>query len=102
MRALLAFFACVVLALPARATPVSMTASQFHLYRDYQEALQDGRIQRMPDSEQLQAIAHSLHTSRKELQEAISLGETYGKGIEKTCEKEIREELADTALAGRI
>jgi len=93
-----------VAAMPARAhaAPVEMSSDQYKLYHDYKNALEDPKVKKMPESKRMSAIARNFHTSEKKLKEAVSLGDSIGDGIEKKCEKEVRTELAASALKGRI
>jgi hypothetical protein len=93
-----------VLASPLRsqAAPVDMTADQFRLYMDYQDALKDSRVQKMPSGKRLGAIAKNFKVSEKLLKEAIARGDATGPTIGQQCETEIRSELANSLLKGRI
>jgi len=100
--ALIAGTVMAVAPVRARATPVDMTAEQYKLYKDYQAALDDPRVKKMPESKRIGAIAHNFHTSEKNLKEAISKGEALGGGVEKKCEKEVSAQLATSGLKGKV
>jgi len=98
-------FAAALAAMPAtvRAAPCSeMSAEQYRLYKDYQQALSDPRVQKMSEAKRLPAIARDRKESEKKLREAVAAGDAQGAGIEKRCEKEVRTELAASSLKGKI
>lgn len=86
----------------AHAAPVTMTAQQFHLYRDYQAAQKDPRVQKLPEAKRLSAIARNFHVSTKALREAVDVGDAIGPSIAARCEQEVRAQLATSLLKGRV
>ncbi len=94
----------VPLALPAssHAAELAMTAEEFGLWRDYQSALTDARVQKMPEKQRLPAIARNFKTTEKKLREAIEKGEKEGEAVAKQAEELTRAALKETPLAGRL
>jgi hypothetical protein len=101
-RAGLAIAAFCLFAPRAHATPVDMTAEQYRLYKSYQAALTDPRVEKIPESKRITAIARNFRTSEKGLREAVTKGDLLGATIGKACEQEIRDEIAATGLKGRL
>lgn len=93
----------LVLAVPAisLAEPPDFSRDEFRLYRDYQAALRDPRVQKMPENQRLPAIARNFKVSLQDLTNAIEKGEKYPE-IGKTLEDEIRKQIGDGALAGKV
>ncbi len=87
---------------PARAQPVTLSAHDFQLYKDYQAALQDPRVVKMPARRRLPAIARNFHVPLKELKAAIQAGDREGPGIGRRCEAQIRALLEAGPLKGRV
>jgi len=59
---------------PALADPGTLSASQYKLYRDYENALTDPRVKKIRKRHRLAAIAHNFGVSRGELKRAIKRG----------------------------
>jgi hypothetical protein len=100
MRSLL--LALLLTASQAQAQPVPLTSQQFKLYRDYQAATHDSRVERLSPDKRIPAIARNFHVSEAQLREAIFLGDRYGTGIEKQSEIEVLKELSLTQLKDRV
>ncbi len=92
----------------ALAADLPMTAEEFRLWRDYQAAAEDPKVQKMPEKERLPAIARNFSSvykqkiTVKDLSAAIAKGDQFGAGIGKQAEDSIRAALADTEFAARI
>jgi hypothetical protein len=105
VRALVALvLVAAVVASPARARAASidMTAEQFRLYKDYQAALTDARVQKLPDAKRVGAIAKNFHVAEKTLKEAVTKGDALGPSVATQCEAELRTALDTTTLKGRL
>ncbi len=94
--------AVLALALPAQAAEFPMTAEEFVLFRDYQQALTDARVQKMPEKDRLPAIARNFRVSEKKLKEAIEKGAAHGESMGKLAEEASRAALVDTEIGPRI
>lgn len=97
--------AALVLALAA---PVAVQAevpdfsrAEFKLFRDYQAALKDERVQKIPEANRLAAIAKNFKVTQKALAEAVEKGEKYPE-IGKTLESEVRSQIDAGELAGKV
>lgn len=87
---------------PARAADLPMTAEEFGLWRDYQGALTDARVQKMPEKQRLPAIAKNFQANEKKLRDAVEKGEKYGEGIAQQVQESTKAALAASELAARI
>jgi hypothetical protein len=87
---------------PSAAAPPDLTAEEFKLYSEYQAALTDERVQKMPEAKRLGAIAKNFKVSEKALSAAIARGEKAGAGVAKACEAEARAMLEAGALKGLV
>ncbi|HCF60786.1 MAG TPA: hypothetical protein DFS52_22645 [Myxococcales bacterium] len=93
---------CSLTATSARADELPMTLEQFKLWRDYQDALQDERVQKMPEGKRFGAIARNFKVSEKDLRVAVDKGDKHGESVGKLAEEAIRAALADTELGPRL
>ncbi len=59
---------------PALADPGTLPASQYKLYRDYQNALEDPRVKKIRARHRLAAIARNFGVSKRTLEKAIKRG----------------------------
>jgi len=102
--ALIVAAALVLPALPgaARAADFPMTPEEFGLWRDYQQALTDARVQKKAEKERLPAIAKNFGVPEKKLKDAVEKGTEHGEKMGKIAEEASRAALADTELAARI
>ena len=98
------FNALFLLAPPAFAEgpALHITRAQFQLYRDYQDALTDPRVQKIKASERLNAIARNFHVKPRELQAAVSVGEQEADRIAAAEIASIKAAFDGTPLAGRV
>ena len=87
---------------PVRAEPSSLTQEEFKLWKEYKDALEDKRVQSMPEGKRLGAIAKNFKIPEKKLREAVDKGEKDGPAIGKQSEDAIKTALADTDFASRI
>ncbi|HEY3449761.1 MAG TPA: hypothetical protein VGK67_25630 [Myxococcales bacterium] len=92
----------LVLPAPARAADLAMTAEEFGLWRDYQGALTDARVQKMPEKQRLPAIAKNFKTTEKRLKEAVEKGEKDGEAVAKQAEELTKTALQGTDIASRL
>lgn len=93
----------VVLAAPvaAQAEPPAFSRDEFKLWRDYQAALRDERVKKIPEEKRVAAIAKNFKVSQKSLTAAIEKGEQFP-NIGATLETEVRSLLEAGALAGKV
>lgn len=102
-RFLLAAVAAAVLSsAPAKAAPPALTAQEFKLWKEYTAALQDERVQKIPEKKRMKAIADNFKVKEKELADAVAKGEQLGGGAAKASEDEVKTSLEAGALKGRI
>lgn len=98
----LALSTLLALSLPAvAAEPIALTVDEFKMYRHYQLALEDPRVQKMKPEVRMGAIAKDAGFKLKELQKAIERAEAAG-DVKAQCETNVREALSSGALAGRV
>lgn len=93
--------ATLLMSSAAFAEPPNISRDEFKLYRDYQAALRDSRVQKMPEAQRLPAIAKNFKVSEKALNDAIKKGEEYPE-IGSAFEEEVRKQLNQGALAGKL
>jgi hypothetical protein len=98
----LALFLPTVLPTPATAADLPMSVDEFKLWRDYLAALEDPRVQKMPEKQRLPAIARNFKVSEKVLRKAISSGEQHGADMGRLSEEAIRAAFGDTEIGPRI
>lgn len=98
----LALVAAALASPAARASSVDMSADQFRLYKEYQAALTDARVLKLPEAKRLGAIAKNFKVPEKSLQEAVKKGEALGPTVATQCETELRTALDGTNLKGRL
>ncbi len=72
----------------------SISAADYKLYREYQAALTDPRVQKMPETRRLGAIAKNFHVTESKLKDAITRGEAAGE-VGKTEENSARVAVAE-------
>lgn len=91
----------LLLAPVALAEAPDMSREDFRLYRDYQAALRDSRVQAMPESQRIPAIARNFKVSEQTLRAAVEKGEKYPE-IGNALEAEVRKVIEEGALAGKV
>jgi hypothetical protein len=105
MEVTIVFGFCLLAGGAARAEPVQMTEAQYRLYFDYQGALNDPRVAKLPEAKKLPAIAHNFKVTVPVLHTALEKGQQYGPeiaNIGKACEEAIREGVKGTPLEDRL
>lgn len=103
LSSLLAASALYAFAPTARADAgLHITKAQFQLYRDYQDALQDPRVQKLKEKDRLPAIAKNFHVKTSELKEAIDAGEKEADQVEAAEVAALKAAFAGSPLEGRI
>ncbi len=90
----------VLTAAPAFASdPFPLTRDEFKIYRHYQDAMADPRVQKMKEAARLPAIARDAHVKLKELQVAVQKGDSAG-DLKARCDEGLKQALAASALKG--
>lgn len=89
-------------AAPALAEAPPLSAHEFKLWKDYVFALEDERVQKLPEKKRLGAIAKNFRVKEKELQSAVEKGQQYGAAVAKIGEADVRALLDVSALKGRV
>ena len=85
----------------ARADALTITRTQYQLYRDYQDALQDEKVQKLKEKDRLAAIARNFKVKEKDLREAVALGTEQAGQVESTEGAALKAAFHGTALDGR-
>lgn len=87
-----------VLATPALAEPLELSLDEFKMYRGYQSAMEDPKVQAMKPDARVAAIAKkNFKVSAKELEAAIQKGEAAG-DIGAKCAAQLKTALAGTSV----
>jgi len=87
-----------LLSTPALAEPLELTLEEFKMYRGYQSALEDPKVQAMKPDARLGAIAKkNFKVSAKELEAAVQKGEAAG-DIGARCAAQLKAALAGTSV----
>jgi hypothetical protein len=112
LRTLLAAAALVLPTLLPSSSPAGelpMTAEEFGLWRDYQSALGDPKVEKLPEKARLPAIAKNFLATgtctgncEKKLREAAEKGKQFGDAIGKQVEEMVRESLKGTEVGARL
>lgn len=100
MRRLTILFALLPVASFA-ATPVEMTQEEFKMFRQWQKAMKDPRVEKIKPERRNAAIAKDARFKLKDMEKAIEKGEAAG-DLKATCEANIKEALGTGAIAGRL
>lgn len=88
---------------PAAAAASSMmNADEFKLWKDYVAALEDPRVEKIPEKNRLAAIAKNFKVKQAVLQAAIDKGEKEGATAASDGEKAIHALIAASDLKGRV
>jgi hypothetical protein len=87
---------------PALAEGVHLTRQQFQLYRDYQDALKDDRVQKLKPNQRLPAIAKNFHVKPQELEQAIALGDKEADQVQGDAEAALNGAFGGTPLEGKV
>src|SRR4051812_34939334 len=98
-----ALFSCFVFAslTAVAAEPLPLSRDEFKMYRHYQAAIADPRVQKMKPESRVAAIAKDGKYKLKELQTVIAKGDEAG-DLKAKCEANLREALEGTELKGRL
>lgn len=83
------------------ASPVEMTQEEFKMFRQWQKAMKDPRVEQMKPERRNAAIAKDARFKLKEMEKAIEKGEAAG-DLKAACEANIKEALGTGALAARL
>ncbi|MBS2032991.1 MAG: hypothetical protein JST54_34280 [Deltaproteobacteria bacterium] len=81
---------------------LTITKAQLQLYRDYQDALTDERVQKIKPKERLGAIAKNFKVKLPVLEAAIAAGEKEAEQVEPTEVAAIKGAFAGSPLEGKI
>jgi hypothetical protein len=81
--------------------PVGLTQEEFKMYRHFQQAMEDPRVQKLKPEKQHAAIANDAHYKLKDLESAIAKAEAAG-DFKAKCEGNIKEALGAGELKGRL
>jgi hypothetical protein len=90
-----------VIVLIAASEPIGLSQEDFKMYRHYQQAMEDPRVQKMKPEKQHAAIASDAHYKLKDMEAAIAKAEAAG-DFKAKCEANIKEALDATELKGRV
>src|SRR5690349_13438433 len=90
----LSFLLAVLPAVTFAATPIEMTQEEFKMYRHWQKAMQDPRVQKIKPNQQNAAIAKDAKFKLKDMEAAIQKGDAAG-DLKATCEANLKESLAN-------
>ncbi len=83
------------------AAPVDLTADEFKMYRHYQLAMKDPRVEKMKPERRLSAIAKDAGYKLKDLEKAIARAEAAG-DVKAACEAGAKEAIEGGELQGRV
>jgi hypothetical protein len=96
------FLAAVLLpAVSFAAAPVELTQEEFKMFRHWQKAMNDPRVEKIKPGARNAAIARDARFKLKDMEQAIARGEAAG-DLKAGCEASIREALSGTDLGGRL
>lgn len=91
----------VLLPLLLSADPIELTQDEFKMFRHYQQAMEDPRVQKLKEDARPAAIARDAKYKLKDMQKAIDHAEAAG-DFKAKCEANIKEAVAKGDLSGRI
>jgi hypothetical protein len=81
---------------------LTITRQQYQLYKDYQDALQDPRVEKMKEKDRLPAIAHNFKVKEKELKAAVEKGDAEASQVEAIETAALKEAFKGTPLDGHL
>ncbi len=87
-------------ALAFAAQPIELTRDEFKMFRHWQNAMQDPRVEKIAPEKRNAAIAKDARFKQKEMEAAIAKGEAAG-DLKAICSANLKEAL-EGALAGRV
>jgi hypothetical protein len=93
--------AMFVTASTARAEPIGLSLEDFKMYRQYLNAMEDPRVQKMKPEARLPAIAKDAGYKLPELKKAIARGQAEG-DVQAKCQKNMVESLNSGGFSGRL
>ncbi len=85
----------------APAAGLGLTLEEFKMYRQYTNALEDSRVQKMKPEARLGAIAKNAGFKPKELQKAIDKGEAAG-DFKRGCDDAVKAALDGAGFTGKV
>jgi len=91
-RSLALLFSLVPAAVLASST-VELTQDEFKMFRHWQKAMQDPRVEKMPPAKRNPAIAKDARFNLKQMEAAIAKGEAAG-DLQAACNAAIKESLS--------
>jgi hypothetical protein len=100
MRRSFAILFAIVPSLALASQAIDLTQDEFKMYRHWQKAMQDPRVEKMSPDKRNAAIAKDAHFKLKELESAIQKGESAG-DLKAICIANLREAL-ESVLPGAI
>ena len=98
-RSLTLICTCLLAQTAFAAEPFPLTRDEYKMFKHYQSAIDDPRVQKMKPEARLAAIARDAHYKPKELQAAVDKGEAAG-DLKARCEQGIKEAIDAGALKG--
>jgi hypothetical protein len=81
--------------------PIPLTQDEFKMFRHWQKAMRDPRVEKFKPEARTAAIARDAGYKLSDLRTAIAKGEQAG-DLRAACESNLKEALARGALAGRV
>jgi hypothetical protein len=100
---LIRFVTSIFIALTATSAlasePFPLTRDEYKMYKHYQDALADPRVQKMKPESRLAAIARDAKIKPKDLEKAVEKGDAAG-DLKARCEAGLKEALDASALKG--
>ncbi len=89
-------------AFPCLATePLPLSRDEFKMYKHYQVAIEDPRVQKMKPEARVAAIARDAKYKLKDFSAVIARGDEAG-DLKVICERNLKEALEGSELKGRI
>lgn len=86
----------------AVAAPPTLKAEEFKLWKDYVNALEDPRVQKIPEGQRMAAIARNFKVKQSDLQAAVTLGEKEGPTAASDGQAAVESLIAGSELKGRV
>lgn len=100
MRRLLSLAVVVLPALALARQPIELSQDEFKMYRHWQKAMNDPRVEKIKPEKRNAAIAKDARFKLGELEKAIAAGESAG-DLKAKCEENLKEGLGEQ-FAGRL
>lgn len=86
----------------AHAEPPRLSAEEFKLWKDYTLALEDERVQKMPENKRMGAIAKNFRVKEADLRKAVEKGETEGPQAAERSKATVETLVGASDLKGRL